>query len=253
MPVPGELEGRDDELALLGREVAVLTLSLAAALAAAALGPVEVSIEGAHLHEEDVGGGRERVLRRGIGGARVVGDEIPGLEAVLLQGDRVGGDYLGPRVAAFVQSHGLLRLIVDGVDEIQGRDVEIVAARDLDERFLDARDLGVTAHAGELHRRRLIRKDFDGVVGRRRDPGIVAVGKFDAVLAFPLHGYRRGETPVPDRRSSRARPDRRARGSRPPTSCARVRWSLPRGCRAPHWMSPASFTVFGASPSRSGK
>src|SRR6185295_7817348 len=87
---------RRDDLALLARQLADL-LSRTAATAAAhrlRLRRLEVLLERPDLHEIDVAGRGLRALHAvRVGGLGVVGHEVAGLEAQLLEIDRVTGAH----------------------------------------------------------------------------------------------------------------------------------------------------------------
>ena len=171
LTVPHQVVGGcDHQLLLFGESAVVRTAAAAAAAAtattAALLGLAEVQTEGTDLQEVDVTLCRAAirppvaVLHLGV-----VGNEVTGLEAEILEKERVrAGNFL--RCGAVEQRNGILGATVNRVDEKQLGDAVVVVGCRFEVEFLDRTRALIAPGLGKRHRRWLIPQNVDRVLRR---------------------------------------------------------------------------------------
>ena len=152
---------------MLGESTVVPTA--AAAAAASLLGLAEVHTEGADFQEVDVTlrGAAIRPLVA-VFNLGVVGNEVTGLEAEILEKERVTSGDLRGRTAV-EQPDRVLGATVDRVDEKQLGDAVVVVGCHFYIKFLDRTRALITPGLGKRHRRWLIPQNVDHVLRRRRN------------------------------------------------------------------------------------
>ena len=141
---PLQLPRRDDDLLLRLEEIGGRA-GAAAAHAGLALGGEERLAERPHLEEEDIAPRLGRDLPAAdVAGARVVGDEVAGLDGELLDEQRVQPvDARRRQPPAPLERHDLLAAPPHRVDELEVGDAVIVVGARLDDDFLELRDLAI--------------------------------------------------------------------------------------------------------------
>jgi len=198
--VAHDVERRGDDLALLLRKLAHFAATASAASSLRLRGLV-VLLERLHVHEVDVA--RRRLVAFGavvVGGLRVVGDEVAGLHAQLLEVDRVAGLHFLQALAGAKELHGLLGAAVHRVEQLHVGDAEVVVGLGFDEDFLDGARRVVATRFDEGHHRRLILQDVDRVLRRRVHLLAVRSCELDFVEALVFDDELARERPIGLRR-----------------------------------------------------
>ena len=169
LPVPDQVEGGGDDLALrLGELARVGPAAHAAAPAALRRLHAVVLAVAADLDEVQVALDVGVLLQQvAVGRPRVVREEVTRLELQLLEEERVARRDLPERIPAAVeQAHRLFRSAVHRIDQVERVQAEVVVRARLDEHLLDGAGGGVAPRADEHRGRRLIGQHVDRVLRR---------------------------------------------------------------------------------------
>ena len=181
--VAHQVEAGRDDLPLQRGQILVHAAATAAAPTPtpAALGLAVLAFEGAHLQKVDVRQGlvRQRCV---VARDRVVGDEVPRLQLIVLHEHCVArGHGRHRRSRRAMKPHRVGRAAVDVVDQQDLGHAQVVVGAGLEEHLLDGADRDVAPGFREGDRRALVAEDIDAVVGGARDPQSVAGEELDAV------------------------------------------------------------------------
>ena len=181
----------------LGESTVGSTTTATPAATTSLVGLAEVYTEGTNLEEIDValGGAAVRppvaVLHLGV-----VGNEVTGLEAEILEKERVRTGNLRCR-GPIEQPNRVLGATVDRVDKKQLGDAVVVVGFHFDIKFLDRTRVLIAPRPRKRHRRWLILQDVDRVFGRGRHESSACPLQSDFVVPFTLDGQARRPRAIP--------------------------------------------------------
>ena len=188
------VEGAGHDFTLTRREPVHRALTATTAAPTTLLGLAVVAPERPDLQEVDVAGGG---VAAAVGGHRVVGNQVAGLQGHLLEEEGVRGPEVhGGAADVLRQSQSLFLTAVDTVPELDLRDAVIVISANRDGDLLEEVRLGIPSRLVNAHHRRQVLERLDRVVDGARNHRSVRGHQIHPVVPVPLQAERRGDAAV---------------------------------------------------------